>query len=548
MRKIVITFMTFLSIQAFAAKPDATPIGNAAAPSGGTFFYNLVAEPEILNPIYHSERVTSQIAEFVMDRLLELNPETNAWEPGLAEKYEVSKDGLTFTFKLRKNLKWSDGQPLTSDDVRFTIECVNDPAFKAVHRKSYYEDIAKIETPDPLTIKFVMKKKYYKTLEVLASQTLIVPKHIYGDPSKPLSKVMMGAGPYMMDQYNHGKSIELVRNPHWWGVDAKEKMSIGQAKFERVVFRFIKDENLQVEMLKKGQLDFLDLQPNQFAQKTSEPPFDTEIIKHKEENQDATKKAFYFTAWNLKNPLFQDRNVRIALAELMNRPMMIEKFRFGLSDLAAGPTYLRNEQIADPAVKPLPYDPKHASELLKKAGWEDHDKNGILDKKINGAKTEFRFTLLLPNPDYEKYFTSYKEDLKKAGIEMEIKNIEWNAFVKLLNEQKFDSLAMSWVVGSLEADPKQIWHSTSANLGGSNFISYKNPVVDKLIDKAREEMNPVKRRDMFRKVYRTIAEDAPYVWMFSTRYDLYAAWKAVGMTKGTMKYDRGMTFWWKAAN
>jgi microcin C transport system substrate-binding protein len=243
--------------------------------------------------------------------------------------------------------------------------------------------------------------------------------------------------------------------------------------------------------------------------------------------------------------MFKDRNVRLAMAYLMNRQLINERFRFGLSDLAAGPSYLRNEEIADPSIKPLPFDPVKAGELLKKAGWEDTEKKGILQKDINGTKTEFRFTLLLPNREYEKYFTVYKEDLKKAGIDMEIKNIEWNAFVKIMDEQKFDALALSWVVGSPEADMKQIWHSSSAALGGSNFVNYNNPTVDSLIDKAREEMNQKKRRAMWRKAYKLIAEDVPYIFMFSTRYDMYMVWDYIGMTKGTLKYDRGIGYWWR---
>ena len=128
---------------------------------------------------------------------------------------------------------------------------------------------------------------------------------------------------------------------------------------------------------------------------------------------------------------------------------------------------------------------------------------------------------------------------------MEIKVLEWSAFLKLLDEQKFDAVSLAWIPASLEQDLKQIWHSTSNKPGGSNFINYSNPVVDKLIDQAREEMNPKKRQGLWRKAYKTIAGDAPYAFMFSSRYDLYFVWKHIGMTKGTMKFDRGTGFWWR---
>ncbi len=387
--------------------------------------------------------MTSQVEEWVDEPLLSINPDTYEFEAGLADKWEVSKDGLTYTFHLRNGAKFSDGTPVTIDDVRFTFECVNDPKFKAIQRRPYLEDVSRIETPDASTIRFVMKKKYYATLMALGQFFRIVPKHVYGDPSKPLSKTMVGTGPYKIANYEHGKNIELVRNEFWWGYQNPTRLTKNAGKFDKIVFRFIKEQNLQMEMMKKGEIDFLSMvQPEQFVQKATGEPFGTTIIKHKEINQDPVGKLYGFVGWNNRNPLFKDKNVRIALSELMNRQLMNEKFRFGMSNLAAGPSWVGNDIIADPSVKPLPFDPENAAKLLKKAGWEDKEKTGVLQKEIDGKKTEFRFTLLLANQDFVKYFTMYKEDLKKAGIEMDIKVIEWNVFSKLIREQKFDAITI----------------------------------------------------------------------------------------------------------
>lgn len=536
--------LIFFGLSSSAAKSPMEIPGNPKAPVGGTYYKNFKSEPESFNPINSSDLYSSILQSYVMEGLLTLNPLTYEMEPGVAEKWEESKDGLTYTFYIRDGVKFSDGKPLTVEDIKFSFECVKDPAYKAAHRLPYYENIDKIEIVSPKVLRFKMKKPYFKNIQVLGSggYSPIVPRHVYGDAKKMGSKKMVGSGPYVIEQYNRGKSVTIKKNPNWWGYS--DKRFAGANKFGKIFFRFIKEENLELEMVKKGQLDFMETPPELFVKKAVGGPFGKTILKHQVENQDPTIKSYSYVGWNLKSPLFQDKKVRKALVHLMNRKLMNEKFRFNLSDLATGPTYYRNDAIADKSIKPLEFDLKKANQLLKEAGWADKDKNGTLEKDIAGKKTEFRFTLLLANRDVEKYYTLYKEDLKKAGIQMDIKILEWNTFLKLVDERKFDAITMAWGVGSLEQDLKQIWHSESARAGGSNYISYSNPEVDKLIDQAREELNTEKRRSLWKKAYRLIADDAPYAFMFSTRYDLYVVNKRIGMVGATLKYDRGEGYWW----
>ena len=145
---------------------------------------------------------------------------------------------------------------------------------------------------------------------------------------------------------------------------------------------------------------------------------------------------------------------------------------------------------------------------------------GILDKVIDGKKTKLSITILEPNKEFVKYLTMYKEDAKKAGVEINVKLIEWNAFLKLLDERKFQAVRLGWGAGSVDWDPKQIWHSESQK-GGSNFIGYKNPEVDKLIDEARTILDFEKRQKVLRKVFKLIADDVPYASPRTGRPDLY---------------------------
>ena len=154
------------------------------------------------------------------------------------------------------------------------------------------------------------------------------------------------------------------------------------------------------------------------------------------------------------------------------------------------------------------------------------------------------FTLLTANQDTMKYWTMYKEDAKKAGVDINVRFVEWNSFIKLVEEGNFDAIAMGWGGGSIDLDPKQIWHSESAVKGGSNFISYKNPAADKLIDEAREELDKKKRIPKLQKVYEMIADDAPYVFLFNDKFLLYGTTSRVKKVKDTYKYSIGESYWW----
>ncbi len=542
---VLATFVLFFAAQISSASvPKATEyktIGNPDAPKGGTLYRSFRSEPERLNPINSTDLYAQWIHSYTMSGLMEMNLDTYEWEPGLAERFEVSKDGMSYTFFLNKNAKFHDGKPVTAEDVKFSFDSVKDPAFEAATRVPYYENFKSIEVIDPHTVKINLVKKYFGNFNVMVSvgYTAIVPKHFYGDAKKKNNKNLMGSGPYKLEKYDQGKSIVLARNEDWYG--AAYSHSKGKYNFDKIFIRFVKEENLQIEMLKKGQIDFAELTPEAYKLKTKDAPFGTSVLKKEVQNKEP--KGISFVGWNLKNPLFKDRDVRVALAHLMNRQLINEKFKFNMDALATGPWYIQSP-IADPSVKPLAFDIAKAKELLKKAGWSDSNKDGILDKKIEGKQSDFKFTLLLSNRDVEKYFTIYKEDLKKAGIEMNIRLMEWNSFVKALDDQTFEAVTLAWGGGSVESDPKQIWHSESARSGGSNFISYNNPKVDKLIDQAREEMDTPKRRKMFQQVYRMIAEDAPYLFMFVPKTALYAHTAKVGMSKPTMGYYIGHQYWW----
>lgn len=530
-----------LSLIVLAANSHAEIVGNPSAPQGGNFILNIRTEPPTIHPITATDVSAGNVHDFTQASLLTKDPNTFEWMPYLAEKWEISKDGKVFTFWLRKDLTFHDGKPVTAEDVKFSFDAIFEPQYNAAHKRPYYEGISKVEIVDPLTVKFYTKDVYFLNFDVAAGMQ-IIPKHIYSnvEKSKKMNKEIIGSGPYKLERFDKGQKIVLKKHPGWFGENVPELKPMNN--FDTITLRFVKDENVYLEMLNKGEIDYngLGLNPEQYMKKTDGGNWGKKVLKYKVENK--MPKGYRYVAWNLNNPLFKERDVRVALAHLMNRDEMIKKFRYDMSVPATGPTDVFSD-YASPNVKPFMYDPKKAQELLGKQGWKDTDKDGVLDKTIGGKKTDFRFSLVHANKEYEKYLTYYKEDLKKAGIDMEIKYLEWNSFIKIMDEGKFDALSLAWAT-TVEFDPKQIWHSSSAVKGGSNFIDYKVPEVDKLIEQARAELDRKKRIPLLRKVYERVANDAPYAFMFNEKYSLYANSARMGKPADTFNYSIGYDYWW----
>ncbi len=529
-----------LSLSVTASSSLALVNANPAAPFGGNVYKSLKAEPATLHPIKSSDLYASIIQGYVMDQMLIRNVNTFEWEPRVATKWEISKDNKVFTFHLRNDVVFHDGKPLTADDIKFSFDAIFEPKYQAENLRPYYEGIEKVEVVDPYTIKAYAKDNYFRNFDVIAGLT-ILPKHIYSDVEKSnkMNKELVGCGPYVLESYEKGQKIVLKKFDKWFAKN--DEYSKGLFNFERITYRFVKDDNVQLEMLKKGELDVHDdLNPEQFELKATGPLWGTSVFKVKAENK--SPKSYSFYGWNMRKDLFKDLNVRLGLAHLLNRDEMNKKFRFGFSYPVAGPLYVQSEYTS-PAVKPILFNPQKAQELFKKAGWVDSDKNGILDKVINGQKVDFKFTLLHSNKDFEKYHTMYQEELKKAGVIMDVKYVDWSSFAKNLDEQNFDAVSLRWSA-AVDWDPKQIWHSKSAVKGGSNFAGFMNPEVDKLIDEARVQPDRAKRLKMLRTVYEKIAEQAPYAFLFNDKFDFYAHTKRVQKPGDTMVYDIGSDFWW----
>jgi ABC-type transport system substrate-binding protein len=501
------------------------------------FYLNLGGEPSNLNPITSNDGYASDVFGYIFDSLLTQDIETYEFKPSVAESWEVSKDKTQFKFKIREGVKFHDGKPLTAEDVKFSFDVIFDDRYNTATKRPYYEGIKEVKILDPLTVVFVAKDQYWRNFEIAAGMT-ILPKHFYGnyENKKLFTKKLIGSGPYIFDQYHRGSRFVLKRNADWFGfqLPGGEK----EHRFNRITLKLVKDPTVSLEMLKKHRLDYIGLQPEEFVKKTNGAEWGKSVFKVKTQN--ATPKGYNFIGWNMRHPILKDRNVRKALFHLVNRELMIKKFEHNLSVPANSPIH-PGSPYYNSNLKAVEFNPKLALKILKEVGWSDSDDDGLLDKKIDGIKTPFKITILEPYQPFSRYLTVFKEDARKMGIEIEIKLVEWNSFIKLVEERKFDAIRMAWS-GAVDWEPKQIWHSTSIKQG-SNFVGFSFPEIDKIIDDSRLIHDREERIKLLRIVENKIINEYPYVFFTFKPNTLYGHTSRIEKEKDTYQYGIGQSFW-----
>ena len=265
--------------------------------------------------------------------------------------------------------------------------------------------------------------------------------------------------------------------------------------------------------LKSGALDTMNLQPLQHMQQTGAERFKKDFDKHEYFSPNYT-----YLGWNNEHPIFQDKRVRKAMTYLANRKQMVKTILFNLGQVIDGPIYFHRPEY-DKTLASIPYDPKKALELLNESGWKDMDGDGILDKTIDGKKVPFRFEIKFNsgNATRKSVALTMQDELKKHGIAVTVRELDWTVFLSDVKERKFDAMILGWQMSVTEPDAYQVWHSSQAANKGSNHIAYKSPRVDKILEDYRREFDAKKRVDLYREFQRILHDEQPYTFLFTPK-------------------------------
>lgn len=475
---------------------------------GGTLTIRIHVEPAGLNRL-HDQMVEGTMVHYTMGPLYQtlaaIDPETAPryeLKPVLAESWTESADHLTLTIKLRKGVKFHDGQSFSAKDVKAVVDAMMEPKNPVASVRSYFVDLDKVTTPDDFTVVVKWKKPYFQsTKNFLASLPMIPASALKGNFDElAINRHPIGTGPFTFVSWEPGKAITYERNDAYWG--PKPHLS-------KVVLRFVKDETVASELWQRGEFDLMThIEPSVWRAIEAPSPANQWAITGYHRIFWA-ENAYSYIGWNEERPLFQDARVRRALAMLFPFEQVEKNVDMGLEQ-ATTCMYYELSRSCDPKVQRLPFDPKAAVALLNEAGWADHDGDGWLDK--DGAHFKFSLLINVHSVRLGKLAPMFQEELKKAGIEMTVERIDPTQLIPRMRAHDFDAAPMQWSNADPEWDQFQTYHSSQAK-EGSDWVSYKSPQVDALLEKIRVEFDPEKRAELEQQVHRTLYQDQPYLYL-----------------------------------
>lgn len=506
--------------------------------------------PKGFNPIVENSADAADAYGLVNDSLCTTHPASpQAWSECLAESCVISDDWKTYTFHLRAGVMWQQPSiakqpafawlakdvPLTAGDFVFYIEMVKNPDVEDPQLKAYYDDLDKAEAPDDRTLVLRWKKKVFTSMS--SSMGLApLPRHIYGcnrDGSAiPQSQLgtafnkhwfdelggIVGVGSYVLESNEPDHRVRFRRNPSYWGAGLHFDAIEWDAE--------VKQPDPMLVAFKKGQVHSHGLTPTQWKSQVidrGEPRFaaptgDPKAGRAGELGWELVQSNQYsYIGWNLRRPLFQDKRVRQALACAFPKERIIKEVWFNLGRPQIGPIHLDNPYF-NKDLKDFAFDPARAKALLAEAGWKDSDGDGWLDKEIAGKRMPLRFDIkyVVNRPEWDSTLLVYRDELRKLGIDLQVKTFEWKEMLRIYEEKDFDAVVGGWQLGDLEPDFVQVWGSKSADEPrSSNHVGFKNARVDELSERLRETFETDARMAIVREIQAIIVDEQPYLFFRS---------------------------------
>ncbi len=474
---------------------------------GGQIIYGMLEEPDKLDP-YSSQMLSSaNVCNLCFDGLIKVDNESRviSW---LAEEVPtianggISEDGLTITYKLKKAIKWQDGKPLTSGDVKFTWEVIMGKHGKYTPVTTIgYDRVELVKTPDERTVIFHLKEVYAPFVNTLF-QFAIFPKHLL-EKSQDLNKDSffrrpVGSGPFKIKEWKSGEYIIAEANSNYF---------LGRPNLDRIIIKFIPDDNTLFTQMRTGEIDVWEMVPPTMSQQ-AEQIKEAKLYK-------TTAVNYENYAFNHSNPILSDKRVRKALWYGTDIKTILEKLYPDSDPSIAVTDQYPKSWAYNKNLKPYPYDPQKAKKLLEKAGWKDVDGDGIREK--NGKKLTLTISAPSGKKDREQKEEILQEQWRKIGVDLKIKNYDsltlFGSFEEggILTTGKYDVAIFAWIAG-VDPDDSSLWSidqiPSKENPSGQNSYFYRNPKIDRLCKEAVKTMNQEKRKKYYWRIQEILYEDA----------------------------------------
>jgi peptide/nickel transport system substrate-binding protein len=493
------------------------PLADENASIGGEFIEIFEGQPPKITAYTYADVYGRRISDRVIESLGSYDPVTLELRGRLAESWQYDPDGMWLRVKLRDRARFSDGAPVTAEDVRWTYEdLLFNQEIEAERFRSVYNAIEDVEVISDKVVEFTFKEPRFDNL----SQAFgfgILPKHIY-EPwiESPAAfnrstGLVVGSGPFklervsMDDQWTPPDNIVLVRNDLYWA---------DRPVLDSIRYKSISDELARLTDYSNGGGDMMRPSAVQYTGKQGDESFES---RHDFREWYNMQGGYSFIAWQCgprngsKLTPFHDVRVRQAMTMIIDRDRLRRDISKNLARPATGP-FLSSTPQADPEIEQWPHDPQRAIELLAEAGWIDRDGDRVLE---NERGDEFSFEITFGNgSDGTLRMVSYLKDVcAGVGIRCELRPVDWSIISSILNNRDFDAITFVWSASAPESDPNQIWHSNSIANQGDNFIQWASADADRYIEEGRRTLDAEARMKVWHKLHRVFHEEQPYTFM-----------------------------------
>jgi microcin C transport system substrate-binding protein len=529
---------------------DFDLIGDPHALKGGVLRDTLLDFPgtlRISGPEWNTQ-FNYAVSPMIYETLLGLHPSTQEYVPGLATHWQISPDKMTYRFRINPNARFSDGTPVTSEDVVATYDFMMDKGLQDPSNQITYGKLERPIAEGKYIVRVRAKELNWRNFLYFSQSMVILPAHVLktinGDKylKEYNYKLLPGSGPYLIREEDivKGKSITVRRRSGYWA--EKARANVGLGNFDELRFTVVRDDNLAFEMFKKGELDYYYVPTaRRWVEELNFENVQRGLVQKRKIFNDDPQGVRGF-AMNTRRPPFDDIRVRKAFALLTNRQQMIEKLSYN-EDLPLN-SYFPGGIYENPNNPKISYDPGAALKLLAEAGWKERDSRGRLVKNGQPLEVEMLYTLKLLEP----YLTVFQEDVRRVGITVNLRQLTPETQFQMINERRFQMTWIAWG-GLLFPNPETQLHSSLADQENNNNVTgFKNKRVDELCALYDKTFDPAERIRLIREIDGIVTNDYQYVLLWYRPYQRIVYWNKFGTPPGYLTrvgdFFNVLSLWW----
>jgi peptide/nickel transport system substrate-binding protein len=492
-----------LLLAAAACRPESAGVPRSG--DGGTLIIASPGDADLLLAPVAGTQLANHVAERIFPRLAELTVALNTVDdsgfvPVLAKSWE-HRDSLTIVFHLDPRARWQDGVPITADDVVYTFEVYRDTLTQSRFRVNL-DPIASVTREDSLTVAFHFHRRYPEQLYDATYHMRMIPKHVLDSiPHERLASSAfakdptIGAGPWRFAHWESGAEIAVEADTTWF---------LGRPHLARIVWRIMPDVSAAVSALLAGEADAMEVIPQRDELERARRSPDLTLVPY-------PSPFLAGIAFNLRRPLFADRQLRRAIAMLLDRETIVRSVFGAAAEVPIG-SVSRMVWVAGAPVRPQAFDTAAAAQLLDSLGWR-RGAGGMRRR----AGQPLAFSVLVPTSSQSRQNAAViaQQQLRQGGVDLQIRPVEFAVFGDRSQRGDFDAVFFSWTLDPSPAFLGQFWGSRA--IGGDNVSGYASPAFDSLFARAMAAPGRAEALPRWQAVLERLNDDAPAMFIFSLR-------------------------------